>query len=213
MFIFKWVPWVIGALFFPLLANAGCGQPGSVGDLTINVGNLHIPRDAPIGSVLGEPNQMVEYTTAPLQCWPVEVLHHVVTAQTVSGINVAGISMDPLRVIKTNIDGVGAVVKTSNMPSEWGAWKGSYPYFPYVTRLLYSSTTWSGIRYYVTLVKIGKISRNDQQFGRQLLGESGFSAWDENGTPTIFSRLYLEGSVTRDECSMATPNMQGGGKN
>ncbi|PMY64843.1 MULTISPECIES: fimbrial protein [Pseudomonas] len=170
------------------------------GTTTINFGNIYIPRDAPIGSVIGTREYYVsrDWKNTFVCRAPGDNIQFSTANKIISDIPVAGTTLASGSLMGTNISGIGVIVRTEEPSYNWEI-TGSYPYVPYTITLGPTSQRGRFFRsaYWVTLVKIGEITTGSQDFSHQLL--SSLYASDISGP---IDQLFLDGSITRSECTL-----------
>jgi len=173
------------------------------------MGTHYVPRDAPIGSVIGTANVRYSYYEhgdivcnvgdtweARINSWP-----------KVTGISlppITGLEMGYASIAKTNIPGVGLVVVAPGRSlSQWSNTGGVSPYVPYelTNNTATSITIPSPVLSDFTLVKIS----DDIPMGSSSLQNSttAVSFWSNNRR---FHAVFLRGTVIRSECSLAGGN-------
>lgn len=186
---------------FSFSAFADCywhSGPDAVQTTTFDVGNLYIPRDAPIGSVIGKKDTRISlpYNNGGLVCDKQgDVLKYTLERPTSADIDVASIRLKPGTLMKTNISGVGIIISNAYTDHTTFNYSVNHPYLPL------TATTKRGFRlrkatYDFTLVKIGNnIAAGKNSFNQLLL-----SSMHANQKP--IEQIYLNGSVTTSQCKL-----------
>ncbi len=192
-------------------ANAWADCEGGETDVypEFDLGVQYIPRDAPIGSVIGVANQTYTHKAPTITCRPGTWLKpnpdsweaRLNSWPKVTGINlpsIPGLGAGDLTVSKTNVPGVGLIVTASGRTiNNWSVTAGVYPNVPYALtnkslQNIYSVST------SFTLIKIS----DDIPMGSSSISNStsavGF--WSGNRR---FHSVFLTGTVVRSECSLA----------
>ncbi|MDC0687043.1 fimbrial protein [Mitsuaria sp. RG] len=181
-------------------AFARCTGGGEDVYVTFNIGTQYVPRDAPVGSVIGTANMNYVYRPAkPLNCgvwdpWEVRFSSNMPVVQ--------GIQLPPMEsgiatatIVKTNVSGVGLVASSEPL-KKYNVVSGSPPYVPYKVTLPGWATDHVSVTAKFTLVKIS----NEIPAGSSRI-ESPYSAigyWSVDRKHSIF----LTGTVVRSECSI-----------
>jgi type 1 fimbria pilin len=162
---------------------------------TINLGTLYVPRDAPVGSVIGQDWVNIPINTSimkQLYCYSKAAISTSVSGGSViNNVTVANKRVPAGSLFSTNIPGVGVAFKTGDI--DLSKESGSPPYFPYTVRTGFlSAFTIPNIPVSVLVVKTGEIS-----IGTQILKASSEVAVDGAGVVEKFS---VDANITRSEC-------------
>lgn len=198
----KWV-WVV--VFIDLFQaqpalSFDCGGDDNV-YRTFDMGVQYVPRDAPVGSIIGTANMQYVYTpNTPYLCgfgdqWEARFSDGFTTVQGVrlpqmeSGIGSA-------TVVRTNVPGVGLVVSTEPPPG-FRVLSGTPPYIPYKGKIPGFPNEYASVPVKFTLVKIS----NDIPAGSSKLDNalSTINYWSKG---TRHHSVFLIGTVVRSECSI-----------
>ncbi|MCX2891029.1 MULTISPECIES: fimbrial protein [unclassified Pseudomonas] len=207
------LPLALTALLASSNALALCRWDGGLpsGQLLYNIqlGNLWVPRDAPVGSVI---------RTASRMSTPNDTGHKLLCPVAVAGDradvnlpNTASIFPGPLppisgvetdRVLETNIPGVGIHVRLG-APYE-GGWDNywiprtpvSVPYSGYQDRPSGLAITTTYLDTYITVIKTGEIPPGPHSFAGQELFTGNFT-----GVGSVL-KANLHGTVTQAQCSL-----------
>ncbi|MDR6714648.1 type 1 fimbria pilin [Pseudomonas hunanensis] len=208
-----------------LVSALGCSTPalaicewrgGISGELVHNLtltANLWVPRDAPIGTVIGPLEQRYNVgndARLGVNCNNVTGTEYL-TAQVANTAPIFAGSLPPIggqdlngRVLQTDVPGIGIHVRLDNpytgggvanywTPDSWT----SVPYTGY-----HNSATgplaieMANLRVYLTLIKTGAIPPGPNSFNGQKLLSGTYS---DVGT---VMRAHLHGTVTRAECTL-----------
>ncbi|MCE0915835.1 MULTISPECIES: fimbrial protein [Pseudomonas] len=188
------------ALLHSGTAFSYCTGGGEEVYLTFNMGTQYVPRDAPVGSVIGTANMSYVYRPDnPWNCgasdeWDVRfsdnfpVVNGIQLPSMESGISTA-------TIVKTNVPGVGLVVSSEPL-KKYNVSSGSPPYVPYKTRLTGWVTQHTSATAKFTLVKISQaIPAGSSKIENPY---STISYWSYRRKHSIF----LVGTVVRSECSI-----------
>jgi len=170
------------------------------------MGVNYVPRDAPVGSVIGRTNVQNSYHHAPaFNCgtndgWEFQTFLPKVAAPP-SMAPIPGMAMDKVVVLKTNVPGVGLIVTATqfnNKPEFFADVSGQKPYVPFKMKYVKGGTLDWAITTNFTLIKIS----SDMQAGSfDLKGDNAAVAL-KSGAKT-FHKVYVKGSVVRSECTVA----------
>ncbi len=183
------------------LAFSQCTGGNGEAYLTFNIGAQYVPRDAPVGSVIGTANNTYVYRPAkPYNCgvWDPWEVRFSENFPIVSGITLPSMEsgISNATIVKTNVPGVGLIVSSEPMRS-YNLVSGSPPYVPYKVTIPGWATDYPSVSARFTLVKIS----NDIPAGSSKI-ESPYSTinyWSDGRKHSIF----LTGTVVRSECSLA----------
>lgn len=170
---------------------------------TVDLGTLNIPRDAPLGTVIGSGWVDVSPNTSSmdhLSCFSRPgITTSIDSGSVVNNISVAGQSIPAGSVYSTNIPGVGIVFKSSTL--DLTTTSGTPPYFPYAVRVpalkTFNITT---ISVNVLLVKTGVIAMGSQQL-------KSSSQIKVDGADVI-EKMTVTGTIIRSECVLPTTSKQ-----
>ena len=174
---------------------------------TFNMGNHYVPRDAPIGSVIGTAGQYYTYSySGKIQCSRGDTFSTLSNWPEVTGLTLP----EPWQrgtVLKTNIPGVGMIVETWWFAADnWESISGDYRFSPYTLKLNEWTAEISppgGVKF--TLIK----TSHDVPVGETKLVNGTSAVRFYSGKKILFS-VFVTGSVTRSECFL--PGGSAGGK-
>lgn len=172
-----------------------------------DMGNHYVPRDAPIGSVIGVASRTYQNNyTSNIWCKPGDVLSVWANWPDVPNVTLPAPWLQAT-VIKTNIPGVGLIAQVSWLGlGDWALVSGNLGFMPYSVRRTAASAFVRGpavVRF--TLVK----TSNTIPVGITQLKNSTSAIKFTSGSKQLFS-VFVAGSVTRSECSL--PNSTPGGQ-
>ncbi|MHC8388599.1 fimbrial protein [Pseudomonas sp. MDT2-39-1] len=169
---------------------------------TFDFGANYVPRNAPIGSVIGVYHQAFSHSQ-DFYCKKNDTLEVLLNGSVVSGITMPSIEGGDYNIkatiVKTNIPGVGIIVRSQGL-------KGTVPYvettpskFPYPPFILKVNTEFSFTHIWTefTLVKIS----NDIPMGASNL-TSPYSIVKYMSKGENVTSIFVTGSVVRSECSL-----------
>ncbi|MDF3199162.1 fimbrial protein [Pseudomonas sp. 1912-s] len=191
-------------LLFFFQASTSAYADCSTGDRevyqTFDMGIQYVPRDAPIGSIIGTANIKYVYNTnTSYTCgwsdeWEIRVSSNFTVVPNITLPQMEG-GISKATVLKTNVPGVGLIVSSEPLQS-YSAISGSPPYVPYKVRLAAFPGVYKSVPAKFTLVKIS----NDIPVGSSRIESpnSTISYWSTNRLHSIF----LKGTVIRSECSV-----------
>ncbi|EIK60079.1 fimbrial protein [Pseudomonas lactis] len=185
---------------------ADCKLGDGAVNQTFNIGAQHVPRDAPVGSVIGTAEMSFVYTyTNALLCTNNDTLEvRGSNWAIILGINVPLFQTNILKapVVKTNIPGVGMIVSVEEpMPENRSIESGIPPYPPYK---LIARLDWGKINYIrrvefkFTLVK----TDNNIPSGASEIVTNSPATYIQSGAQRSIG-VFLAGTVIRSECSVA----------
>ncbi|MDQ9127108.1 fimbrial protein [Serratia fonticola] len=170
---------------------------------TINLGTLYIPRDAPVGSIIGQDWVNIPINTSSMKqlaCFSKAAITTMVSGGTViNNITVANNRVPTGSLFSTNIPGVGIAFKTSSI--NVSTVSGTPPYFPYTVRTgRLSLLTTPNIPVSVLLVKTADIS-----MGLQKLNASSQIITDGTG---VIEKFKVNATIIRSECVLPVTSKQ-----
>lgn len=170
---------------------------------SINLGTVFIPRDAPIGSIIGSDWINIPIDTSimkQLTCFNRASIRGSIIGSLVNDdINVASNRVPSGSIFTTNIPGVGISFKTSDLKLSQES--GSVPFFPFVVRLGFLSTYSIGyIPVSVILIKIGEIP-----MGSHALNSNSEIITDGGG---VIEKFKVSANITRSECVLPNSSKQ-----
>lgn len=169
-----------------------------------DMGTHYVPRDAPIGSVIGTANVSYSYQhSSDIVCrvgdpwetrqnpWP-----------KVTGISlppITGLDMSNATILKTNVPGVGLVViAPGRSMTQWTNSGGVHPFVPFKLTSTVGQRITTPIETRFTLIKIG----NEIPMGSSAIKNSTSAVGFWSGKRRLHS-VFLTGTVVRSECSVA----------
>ncbi|MHC8339511.1 fimbrial protein [Pseudomonas sp. HLT2-19-2] len=172
-----------------------------------NMGSHYVPRDAPIGSVIGVASRTYQNNYAGnIWCKPGDNLTAWANWSAVTGVTLPAPWVQAT-VFQTNIPGVGMIVEVSWFALDgWVLVSGNFEFLPYTVRRTAASAFVKGpavVRF--TLVK----TSHAVPVGITQLVNSTSAIKFTSGSKNMFS-VFVTGSVTRSECSL--PNSAPGGQ-
>lgn len=187
------------------IAYADCS--GGDGEIykTFNIGAQYVPRDAPLGSVIGTAELPYTYTyTKELYCANNDTLEMKRNNwPAVTGINAPPLHLDILKapIVKTNIPGVGLIVNVQNPLGTYSEIISGYPpYIPYklITRIKKPNrTVLSRLQFSFTLIKIS----DEIPSGSSDIVNTTTAAYIQLGANRSIG-VFLTGAVIRSDCSL-----------
>lgn len=160
----------------------------------ISVGDSYVPRDAPVGSVIGVASLLNHHDTKALVCEEGGTLETSFTTHPVAGVTLPSGLTKQGPIYKTSIPGVGIMIETGSFGSGWVT-MGRY-FVPYTMRSAYGTSWRGGFPLYITLVKIAEIPMGKNRFDSKTL----MKVTSNSGERRI--DYSLSGTVTRSECSV-----------
>ena len=169
----------------------------------INLGTLYIPRDAPVGSIIGSDWVNIPINTSQMKhlvCYNRAGISTSVNGATViNNITAANNRVPAGSIYSTNIPGVGIAFKTSDLNLSLES--GTKPYFPYSVRVGFlEKYTIPNIPVSVLLIKTGNIS-----MGAQTLNATSQIIVDG---ANIVENFVVNAKIVRSECSLPTASKQ-----
>lgn len=168
-----------------------------------DMGTHYVPRDAPLGSVIGTANVSYSYQhSSTISCrvgdtwetrqnpWP-----------KVTGISlppITGLDMGNATILKTNVPGVGLVVIAPgrNM-TRWNTTGGVAPYVPFKLTNTTATNITEPIETRFTLIKIS----DEIPMGSSAIKNSTSAVAFWSGSRRLHA-VFLTGTVIRSECSV-----------
>ncbi|WP_321833397.1 fimbrial protein [Pseudomonas kulmbachensis] len=174
---------------------------------TFDMGSHYVPRDAPIGSVIGTANKSYTYSfSGSLRCNRGDTLSTLANWPVVPGIKVPALLQDGT-VFKTNIPGVGMIVESRWLALKgWEVVSGNYSYSPFTIRM----TQLNGVISFPAVVRFTLVkTSHDIPVGTTKLVNGTSAVRFYSGSKILFS-TFVTGSVIRSECSL--PNTSPGGQ-
>ncbi|RXU68066.1 type 1 fimbrial protein [Pseudomonas protegens] len=201
-----------GRLLFLLCCISGgawadCTGGDTESYLDFDMGTQYVPRDAPIGSVIGTANVRYSYQhSSDIVCnvgdlWEVRINGW----PKVKGITlppITGLEMSNAMISKTNVPGVGLVMTAPGRSmSKWSAVSGVSPYVPFKLSNTQPLTIVDPVITTFTLVKIS----NEIPMGTSAIKSSSSALGFWSGKRRFHS-VFLMGTVVRSECSLESAN-------
>lgn len=201
-FVMAWVGMLVSGV-----VRAACSSEIYNRFTTFDMGTHYIPRDAPIGSVIGAARQEYKYAfPGVITCKQGDEFSTWSNWPAVTGVTLPP-SWEQATILKTNIPGVGMIVETSWFAkSGWRAVSGNFGFTPYTIERASSSVILNspgGVNF--TLVK----TSNAIPAGATNL-VNGTTPVRFYSADHIFFSVFVTGSVIRSECSL--PSSGAGGK-
>lgn len=172
-----------------------------------SMGNQYIPRDAPIGSVIGVASKAYQFSyTQNVWCKSGDEIRVWANWPYVPDVTLPAPLLQGT-VFKTNIPGVGLIAQVSWLAlGDWSLISGKLGFMPYsVKRTAVSAFVRGPAVVRFTLVK----TSDAIPVGMTQLQNSTSAIKFTSGTKQLFS-VFVTGSVTRSECSL--PNSAPGGQ-
>ncbi|MFN3070504.1 fimbrial protein [Serratia sp. J2] len=173
----------------------------------IDLGTLYIPRDAPVGSVIGKDWVNIPIDTSSMKqlaCYSRAAIRTTVTSGSViNNVTVANNRVPAGNLFSTNIPGVGVAFRTGSMNGSinLSTVSGTPPYFPYTVRTGFLSLfTTPNIPVSVLLVKTSDIS-----MGSQKLNASSEIIVDGSG---VIEKFTVNATIIRSECVLPATSKQ-----
>jgi type 1 fimbria pilin len=197
---------IVGSLIITALLLAGFSKAAYGGvcyfqtseyfTSAISVGTSYVPRDAPVGSVIGVTRLLNHHSVPGITCEANSTWETSYTTNPVAGVTPpSGQTHSKGAIYKTSIPGVGIIIETENFGNGWIK-DGNFPFVPYVIRT-HNGARWSGgFSVYITLVKIGEIPMGVNRFDSNTLMKVTSNSGDHR------IDYSLRGTVTRSECSV-----------
>lgn len=173
---------------------------------TFNMGSHFVPRDAPIGSVIGSANRLYAHAfSGNIACSRGDTISTLANWPVVTGLTLPAL-YEEATVHKTNIPGVGMIVQTYWFSTAgWEVVSGNPGFLPYSIRWMGAPVNLgSPAQLLFTLVK----TSNDIPVGTTQLVNSTSAVRLYSGRKTLFS-TFVTGSVTRSECSLSNSSVGG----
>lgn len=198
-----------GQVFFSLcLISVGAWGDCTGGDSSVypdfDMGTHYVPRDAPIGSVIGTANVSYSYQhSSDITCYVGDLWEARMNSwPKVTGITlppITGLEMGNAAIAKTNVPGVGLVMTAPGRSlSQWSVASGVHPYVPFKLSNTVSLRIVNPIITNFTLVKIS----DEIPMGSSAIKNSTSAVGFWSGSRRFHS-VFLTGTVVRSECSLA----------
>jgi len=169
-----------------------------------DMGTHYVPRDAPIGSVIGTANVSYGYQhSSAISCHPNDTWEaRASNWPKVTGISlppITGLEMGNASIAKTNVPGVGVVmVAPGRYMSQWNTSAGVHPYVPFKLVNTSAVDIVKPVETQFTLIKISDEIPMGNSAIKNSTAAVGF--WSGNRR---FHSVFLTGTVVRSECSLA----------
>ncbi|AXK52556.1 type 1 fimbrial protein [Pseudomonas protegens] len=198
-----------GRLLFLLCCISGGAWADCTGGdtekyLDFDMGTQYVPRDAPIGSVIGTANASFTYKhSSEIECRHGDLWETRLNAwPRVTGITLppfTGLDLSKATILKTNVPGVGVVISAPGRSmTHWINVSGAHPLVPFKLSNTQALRIVDPVETRFTLIKVS----NDIPMGSSQVSnsQSAVAFWSGNRR---FHSVFLLATVVRSECSLA----------